>query len=283
MIIGLAGPAGSGKSTISKYLCFKYNFYPITFSDILIEEALKRKIIEKNFRKDDEKIKNILSKFGKELRKETGKEDILAIKIVEKIKRLGLKRVCVDGFRSKEEVEYFRKNFKDFYLISVKAEKEKRIERRKNLDPNFDIKDFEDGNLQNWEFILIRDENAKRKIAEIAFDQSFIEEADVIIVACSNQNKMFRYGERGEKLYAIQNVAAAIQNILLAASYFGIGSCWVGAFDSKELKKFLELPENIMPHAIIPLGYPNEKPNIPKRIDWKEITFSEKYNKKYIL
>jgi len=139
------------------------------------------------------------------------------------------------------------------------------------------------GNLQNWEFILIRDENAKRKITEIAFGQSFIEEADVIIVACSNQNKMFRYGERGEKLYAIQNVAAAIQNILLAASYFDIGSCWIGAFDSKELKKFLELPENIMPHAIIPLGYPNEKPNIPKRIDWKEITFYEKYNKKYIL
>lgn len=139
------------------------------------------------------------------------------------------------------------------------------------------------GNLQNWEFILIRDENAKKRIAEIAFGQSFIEEADVIIVACSNQNKMFRYGERGEKLYAIQNVAAAIQNILLAAHFFGIGSCWIGAFDSKELKKFLELPENIMPHAIIPLGYPNEKPNIPKRIDWKEITFYEKYNKKYIL
>ena len=144
MIIGLAGPAGSGKSTISKYLSSKHNFYPITFSDVLIEEALKRKIIEKNFRKDDEKVKNILSKFGKELRKETGKEDILAIKIVEKIKRLGLKRVCVDGFRSKEEVEYFRKNFKDFYLISVKAEKEKRIERRKKLDLNFDIKDFEE-------------------------------------------------------------------------------------------------------------------------------------------
>ena len=139
------------------------------------------------------------------------------------------------------------------------------------------------GNLQNWEFILIKDENAKRRIAEIAFGQSFVAEADVIIVACSNQNKISRYGERGEKLYAIQNVAAAIQNILLAASYFGIGSCWVGAFDDKELKKFLELPPHVIPHAIIPLGYPSEKPNIPKRVSWKEITFLEKYNKKYIL
>jgi nitroreductase len=139
------------------------------------------------------------------------------------------------------------------------------------------------GNLQNWEFILIKDENAKKKIAEIAFGQSFIAKADVVIVACSNQSKMFRYGERGEKLYAIQNVAAAIQNILLAAHSFGIGSCWVSAFDEVELKKFLELPAYVKPQAIIPLGYPNEKPYMPRRIDWKEITFLEKYNRKYIL
>ena len=156
MIIGLAGPAGSGKSTISKYLYLKYNFYPITLSDILVEEALKRKGIEKNFRKDDEKVKNFLSKFGKELRKETGREEILAMKAVEKIRKLKLKKVCVDGFRCKREVEYFRKNFKDFYLISVKAEKEKRIERRKKLDPNFDIKDFEE-----------REERFKRNLEEV--------------------------------------------------------------------------------------------------------------------
>jgi nitroreductase len=137
------------------------------------------------------------------------------------------------------------------------------------------------GNLQNWEFIVVKNKDTKEKIAEIAYNQDFIAEADVVLVVCSNQNKMWRYGERGEKLYSIQNVAAAIQNILLTAHSFGIGSCWIGAFDERELASSLDLPDHVKPHAIIPLGYANEKPRIPSRVGLEEVTFSEKYGKKY--
>ena len=136
------------------------------------------------------------------------------------------------------------------------------------------------GNLQNWEFILIKDQKAKERIAEIALGQDFIAEADVILVVCSNDRKIWRYGERGKNLYSIQNVAAAIQNILLAANSFGVGSCWIGAFDEDELSEFLELPKNVRVHAIIPLGYPAEKPTMPSRTNWREITFKEKYGRK---
>jgi dephospho-CoA kinase len=110
----------------------------------LIEEAIKRKLLGKKFRKDDEKVKNIISKLGNELRSETGKMEILAIKVVDKIKKLKLKKVCIDGFRSPEEVIYFRKNFDNFFLILVKAKKDLRFKRRKNLDPTLTRKKFEE-------------------------------------------------------------------------------------------------------------------------------------------
>lgn len=135
------------------------------------------------------------------------------------------------------------------------------------------------GNLQNWEFIIIKDEENKKRIAKAALNQNFISEASIVIIACSNDDKMIFYGRRGKELYAIQNVSAAIQNILLAANDLGIGSCWVGAFNEKELKKILEIPENVRPLAIIPLGYPDETPEKPPRRALKQVLFEEKYGK----
>ena len=132
------------------------------------------------------------------------------------------------------------------------------------------------GNLQNWEFILISNKETKKEIAEIAH-QEFIKESDKTIIACSNLSKIARYGERGKNLYGIQNVAAAIQNMLLMAWDYGIGSCWIGAFDDKKLSELLELPSYIIPQAIIVFGYPDELPDAPYRYPIKEILHKEKY------
>ena len=137
------------------------------------------------------------------------------------------------------------------------------------------------GNLQNWEFVIVRNRESKKRIAEIAFGQEFVADADVLVIVCSNQQKILRYGERGAKLYAAQNVAACVQNMLLAAHSMGIGSCWVGAFDERELVDFLELPSHVIPHAIIAFGYPGETPEMPPRIPWKKITHAEKYGRAY--
>jgi nitroreductase len=134
-------------------------------------------------------------------------------------------------------------------------------------------------NLQNWYFIIIKDKEKIEKIAEIA-DQSFIKKAPVIIVVCSNDKIIESiYGEKG-KMFAIQNVAAAIENILLAATEKEIGSCWIGWFDEKRLKELLEVPEDINIHAIITLGYPKHIPEAPKRKSLSEIVFYEKWGNK---
>lgn len=117
------------------------------------------------------------------------------------------------------------------------------------------------GNIQPWEFIIVRDPNTKRKLAEAALNQKFIEEAPVVIVVCANENRSSQgYGIRGKTLYCIQDTAAATQNILLLAYSLGLGSCWVGAFREEDVRKIMHVPEGIRPVAIIPVGYPAEKP-----------------------
>lgn len=117
------------------------------------------------------------------------------------------------------------------------------------------------GNIQPWEFIIIRKPDIKRRLAEAALDQTFIEEAPVVIVVCADEDRSsIRYGVRGKILYCIQDTAAAIQNIHLAAYSLGLGTCWVGAFREEEVRKILKIPRGVRSIAIIPVGYPAESP-----------------------
>jgi nitroreductase len=117
------------------------------------------------------------------------------------------------------------------------------------------------GNIQPWEFIVVRKPEIKKALAEAALDQKFIEEAPVVIVVCANENRSAHgYGIRGKTLYCIQDTAAAIQNIHLAAYSLGLGTCWIGAFQEEEARETLKIPQGIRPVAIIPVGYPAEAP-----------------------
>jgi len=117
------------------------------------------------------------------------------------------------------------------------------------------------GNIQPWEFIIVRKPEIKRRLAEAALGETFVEEASVLIVVCANENRSFEgYGLRGKTLYCIQDTAAAIQNIHLAAYSLGLGTCWVGAFREEEVREILKIPDGIRPVAIIPVGYLAEAP-----------------------
>lgn len=134
------------------------------------------------------------------------------------------------------------------------------------------------GNIQPWEFIIVRNPETKRRLAEAALRQSFIEEAPVVIVVCADEERSARgYGTRGRTLYCIQDTAAAIQNIHLAAYALGLGTCWVGAFREDEARKILNIPEGVRPVAIIPVGYPAESPSPRSRRHLKEIIHYERF------
>ena len=82
--------------------------------------------------------------------------------------------------------------------------------------------------------MVVKQPDLRKRIAAAAHDQDFIETAPVSIVVCAEpERSAARYGNRGAALYCLQDTAAAIQNILLTATAYGLGTCWVGAFDQR--------------------------------------------------
>jgi len=134
------------------------------------------------------------------------------------------------------------------------------------------------GNIQPWEFIIVRKSEIKRELAVAALNQTFIEEAPVVIVVCANESRSAHgYGNRGATLYCIQDTAAAIQNIHLAAKALGLATCWVGAFREEEARKVLGIPRGVRPVAIIPVGHAAEKPRTPSRRPIQDIIHYETF------
>ena len=137
------------------------------------------------------------------------------------------------------------------------------------------------GNLSNFKFIAIRDEEQRKKIANACLQQHWMAQAPVHIAVVSEPEKSKRfYGVRGERFYTIQDCAAAIENMLLAAHSLGLGSCWVGAFQEEKLCELLQLPESIMIHAVLTFGYAAEKPVMPPKYRIEHCVFLERWGQK---
>lgn len=134
------------------------------------------------------------------------------------------------------------------------------------------------GNVQNWKFIIIRDEAARKKVSDACLQQDWMMQAPIHIAVCALPEKIKRYyGVRGERLYTPQNCAAAVENMLLAAHTQGLGSCWVGAFDEDMMRRALGLPEDVIIHAIVTIGYANESPQCPPRNAFFAIFYLEQW------
>ncbi len=123
MIIGLTGPARSGKDTVAGYLASNYGFKHFDFyRDVLVREMKRREL---------EPTKQNASKLGDELRNERG-EGVMAELLFPKI---DAKDVVITGIRSPAEVRLFRSKSQKFFLILVEASPEKRFERRDPTEP----------------------------------------------------------------------------------------------------------------------------------------------------
>ncbi|NHI93459.1 MAG: nitroreductase family protein [Candidatus Lokiarchaeota archaeon] len=128
------------------------------------------------------------------------------------------------------------------------------------------------GNLQSWDMVLIKDQPIKKALAVAALGQNFIAEASHVIIVCANLPRTARiYGQRGATLYAYQDTAAFIQNLLLLIHSKGWGAVWIGAFKESEVADIIKVEEGIRPIAIIPVGIPDQEPASPRRIPLSKI------------
>lgn len=122
------------------------------------------------------------------------------------------------------------------------------------------------GNLQPWFFIMVQSSDLKQRLSQAALGQDFVADAPFVIVVCADiLRSASRYGKRGAELYCIQDTAAATQNMLLTAHGLGLSSCWVGAFNEDEVREVLNLPDEIRPVALVPLGFSERRPSAPLR------------------
>jgi nitroreductase len=137
------------------------------------------------------------------------------------------------------------------------------------------------GNIQPWDFIIVRDSATKQGLSKAALTQKAIEEAPVVIVVCADpMQSASRYGSRGINLYCLQDTAAATQNILLAAHAMGLSTCWIGAFKEEEAKSVVGVPNGVRPIAIVPVGHAAEKPRERPRKQLTEIMHHETFGRK---
>lgn len=131
-------------------------------------------------------------------------------------------------------------------------------------------------NLQEWKFIIVRDEETKEKLVEAAKGQRFIKEANVIIAGVATYtNYVMTNGIPACHI----DLAIAMEHIALAAAEKGIGTCWIGAFYQDKAKEILGVPDDCLIVALMTLGYPKEelKPEEKSRKSLEEIICWEKF------
>ncbi len=122
------------------------------------------------------------------------------------------------------------------------------------------------GNLQPWRYVVVTAPEARRALARAAYSQDFVAEAPVVVVVCALPGESAReYGERGRLVYCLLDTGAAVENLLLAATASGLGSCWVGAFDEAAVTAALSLPADWRPAAVVPVGHRAEEPGARER------------------
>ena len=116
-------------------------------------------------------------------------------------------------------------------------------------------------NLQGWRFIIVTDKDKKRKLAEAANNQMFLEKAGAIIVACTISDYVMRCGQPA----GVIDVAIALEHICLQAAELGLATCWIGAFYPEKVKPIVGIPPDITVVELMAIGYPADKPRISGR------------------
>lgn len=125
-------------------------------------------------------------------------------------------------------------------------------------------------NTRPWEFIVVRNKDILDKLSKELIYGRFISSAPLVIVPC------FKTILNDYKWKDI-DLAMCSENILLAATKKGLGSCYIGIDPVKEridiVKKILNIDDSLSPFAIITIGYKNEEKETPIRFEKNRIHY----------
>ena len=126
-------------------------------------------------------------------------------------------------------------------------------------------------NSQPWHFIVIESPELKDKVAKEAFSgihstNAFAKDAAVLILAIREQTTyLTRLGGyfRGLR-FSLIDLGVACEHFILQAEEEGLGTCWIGWFNERRVKKLLKIPRSKKIDIIISLGYPKNQQTVSK-------------------
>lgn len=122
------------------------------------------------------------------------------------------------------------------------------------------------GNERPWHFIIVTDRSKLSQITEFHPHAQMLKEAPLAIIPCADISDV-KYGGA----FWIQDMSACIQNLLLQGEALGLGTCWCGVYPKEELvsnlKKLTNLPEHIIPVAVVAVGHPAEEREASERFN----------------
>ena len=128
-------------------------------------------------------------------------------------------------------------------------------------------------NVQPWYFVVLRDTSQYDRIFESNGNMRMFKESSVVIVLCADTT-VTRSPRNNPTAPAVttpnaiwrDDMGACTENLLLAAEAYGLGACWTACYPfldrMNSIKKHLNLPANVVPYSVVPIGYPrlDEKP-----------------------
>lgn len=124
--------------------------------------------------------------------------------------------------------------------------------------------------IRPWEFVLVTDRVALDSMAAALPYAKMLTQARYAIVVC---------GDVAQSSYWYLDCSAAAQNILLAAEAQGLGAVWTAAYPYEDrirvVRKYTELPGNIVPLCVIPFGYPATAQEPKQKFDEKKIHYDK--------
>ena len=127
------------------------------------------------------------------------------------------------------------------------------------------------GNKQPWKFIVLKDAQIRNDLANTLSSGKFLSQAPLGIAIVVKPE---------DPVHAVQDGAAATQNMLLAAHALGLGACWITAYDmpfEADAKRILGIPDVERLLSVISVGHPAETPQKEKKA-LEEITFINRYD-----
>lgn len=123
--------------------------------------------------------------------------------------------------------------------------------------------------VRPWEIIVVNDRKKLDEMGEKLPYAKMLSHAPMAFVVC---------GDISKQLYWYLDCSAVSQNILLAAEALGLGAVWTAAYPYEErmaaVKETLNLPENILPLNVIPVGYPDGEFNPKDKYDETKIHYN---------